>query len=132
MNSKLLIVVSALIIAGGLFFMLRPSEKLPSSSELPTTPTTQPSEEPVVEVTENAFSPSALTIKKGTKVTWVNKSGVIANISSGPHPVHNIYPPLNLENFNNEESLSLTFDKPGTYGYHDHLNPNRTGIITVE
>ncbi len=85
-----------------------------------------------VTLTANGFSPTSLTIKAGQTVTWVNKSGEAATINSAPHPVHTSYPPLNLGNFPDGGTLSLTFDKPGTYGYHNHLNPSEQGTIIVE
>ncbi len=77
------------------------------------------------------FDPKTLTIKKGTKVTWINQSGVTATVNSGPHPQHTDYSPLNLNEFEDGGSLSLTFDTPGTYKYHNHLNSKQFGIVTV-
>ncbi len=85
-----------------------------------------------VTLTANGFSPATLTIKAGKKVTWENKSGSTATVNSNPHPVHTAYPPLNLGNFSDGGTLSLTFDKPGTYGYHNHLNPSQSGTIVVQ
>jgi plastocyanin len=78
------------------------------------------------------FSPKTLTIKVGDTVTWINRSGRNANVSSNPHPIHTDYTPLNLGSFPDGGTLSLTFDKAGTYGYHNHLNPSQNGTIVVE
>ncbi len=85
-----------------------------------------------ITLTANGFSPATLTIKLGAKVTWANKSGSAATVNSNPHPVHTAYQPLNLGNFSDGGTLSLTFDKPGTYGYHNHLNPSQSGTIVVQ
>ncbi len=85
-----------------------------------------------VTLTADGFSSAVLTIKVGTAVTWMNKSGAEATVNSDPHPVHTDYQPLNLGRFPDGGSLSLTFDKPGTYGYHNHLNPSQTGKIIVQ
>jgi plastocyanin len=88
--------------------------------------------ENTVSLTENGYSPMTLKIKAGSKVTWTNNSGVMATVSSDPHPTHTDYPPLNLGKFEDGATLSLIFDKPGTYGYHNHLNSSQTGTIIVE
>lgn len=88
--------------------------------------------ENTVTLTADGFSPPTLTIKSGTQVTWINKSGTDATVNSDPHPIHTDYPPLNLGNFADGETLSLTFDKPGTYSYHNHFNPGQKGRIVVQ
>lgn len=84
-----------------------------------------------VTLTANGFSPATLTVKAGTKVTWSNKNSSAA-INSNPHPTHSDYQPLNLGSFPQGGTLSLTFGQPGTYGYHNHLNPGQTGTIIVQ
>lgn len=85
-----------------------------------------------VSLTVAGFSPQTLNVKVGTKVVWTNTSGSMGNVSSAPHPVHTDYPPLNLGNFGDGSSISLVFDTPGTYKYHNHLNPSQSGSITVK
>ena|SRR3989344_2889765 len=89
-------------------------------------------EEVSVFLTPSGFVPSDLTIKAGTKVIWSNQSGVAGNVSSAPHPVHTDFPLLNLGDFGPGNSVSLTFTTPGTYKYHNHLDPSQTGAITVQ
>ena len=89
-------------------------------------------EQNVITLTQDGFSPSTLTIKAGTKVTWANKSGDQATVNSNPHPVHSDYSPLNLGGFSDGSTLSLVFDKAGIYGYHNHLNPSQSGTIIVK
>lgn len=106
----------------------QPSAATTSSQTSPSTET----EQNVITLTKEGFTPKTLTVKKNTKVTFVNKSGATATVNSVPHPVHTSYPPLNLGSFQDGETLSLTFDKTGTYGYHNHLNPGQNGRIVVE
>lgn len=100
----------------------------------PTTAITNPSETKEISIilTKDGFSPKILTVKTGTKVTWLNQSENPATVNSSPHPAHTDYPALNLGSFGAGESLSLTFNKPGTYKYHNHLNSSQFGNITVE
>ena len=86
----------------------------------------------VVTLTKDGFAPSSITIKTGTLIQWINKSGQDASVNSDDHPTHKLYPSLNLGIFPNESGVSLIFDKSGTYKYHDHLHPERNGTIIVE
>jgi plastocyanin len=85
-----------------------------------------------VQVTPNGFQPMNITIKVGTTVAWTNNSGKDVSINSDNHPTHLLYPLLNLGRVSDGGQVSLTFNTPGTYGYHNHLNPSQTGTITVQ
>lgn len=148
MNNKTLvgIIVAVLVIVGAIVLMkgqyqtnqttTAPSVK-PTAIET-TSETGAPSEgtarkkELIVNVTANGFEPATVTVKSGAKVTWMNKSGSTANVSSAKHPTHLVYPPLNLGDFDDGKSVSLVFAKPGTYQYHNHLNPSQLGKVVVE
>jgi plastocyanin len=104
---------------------------IPSPGLTNITPTMTQSESTVT-LSTNGYEPATLSIKLGTQVTWVNKSGQDATVNSDPHPIHTAYPPLNLGNFSDGGTLTLLFDKAGTYGYHNHLNPGEKGTIIVE
>lgn len=109
-----------------------PAQSTPPAVTSESSPSAVVAAQEVILLTTNGFSPASLTIKSGTKVIWVNQAGAVATVNSDPHPVHTDYQPLNLGNFKDKERLFLTFDKPGTYGYHNHLNPAQTGIIIVQ
>lgn len=106
------------------------------SSAVKESPTKEPEamsqKEDTVTLIATGFTPATITVKKGDKVVWVNKSGDVATVNSDPHPTHTNYQPLNLNSFNDGEKLELVFDKAGTYGYHDHLHPSRRGTVVVE
>ncbi len=103
----------------------------PAISQSVTPGSTRQSEN-AVSLTAEGFSPSTLTIKAGSTVTWTNNSGSDATVNSDPHPIHTNYPPLNLGSFSDGGTLSLVFDKAGTYGYHNHLNPSQKGTVIVQ
>lgn len=143
MTNRLAILVIALIVVFGaaILFLGNNSGKQNNTvnQETPKTTTVSPSPETnkkitetIVTLTQNGFSPQTITIKKGTKVIWVNKSGTVATVNSAVHPTHRLYPALNLGEFDNNSSVQLIFDKEGTYQYHNHLNPNQTGTVIVE
>lgn len=104
-----------------------PQENSQASASSQTT-----QEQNAVTLTSSGFSPKTLTIKAGTTVNWINKSRVDATVNSSPHPTHTDYPPLNLGSFPDGGTLTLTFNKPGTYKYHNHLNSSQFGSIIVE
>lgn len=128
------IIVAVVVIVGGLFILNKNSSPSIPATSIPSQTETQPStaQQDIITLTQDGFSPATFTIKAGVTVTWVNKSGNNAKVSSNPHPIHTNYPPLNLETFPDGEKLSLIFDKPGTYSYHNHLNPSQTGMIVVQ
>lgn len=145
--NKLVIVIPVVIFVVGIIILTSGKNKNANvAPNQPTKQTTAPTEESqqqretqqstqeetVVTLTSSGFEPQTITVKTGTKVVWTNESGDAATVNSDLHPIHRIYPPLNLGEFANKESLSLIFDKPGTYSYHDHLNPSRTGTVVVE
>lgn len=141
MNGKLLIgAVSIIIVIAVISILL---SKKPNNSNTNELTQVQPSQsqvanppvavisELIVNITSKGFEPKTLTIGVGATVTWINKSGSAVNINSDPHPVHTAYPPLNLGIVEDGKSVSLVFDKLGTYGYHNHLQPSQRGTIIV-
>ena len=145
MNSKTLLGILGLIFVLVLVFVvLNKNSVTPEQSavktEAPTVAETQAKaedetamkKEVAVTETANGFEPQSVTVKVGTKVVWTNKSGATGNVSSAKHPTHLEYPPLNMPNFEDGETVSLVFDTPGTYRYHDHVNPSRFGTVIVE
>jgi plastocyanin len=73
-----------------------------------------------------AFSPSSITVKKGTKVTWTNKDSVAHTVNetdgkTGP----------NSSDVNPGSSYSFTFNSPGTYHYHCAIHPSMLGTVVV-
>ena len=104
----------------------------PTVSSSPAASPQSTASQNTVTLTSSGFQPQTLTVKAGTTVTFVNKSGTTAAVNSAIHPTHALFPLLNLETFNDGESLSVNFDKPGTYKYHNHLNPSQTGTVVVE
>jgi plastocyanin len=108
----------------------------PNQTETITTPTdtasTATQSANLVTINTSGFSPNTITIKVGETVRWVNSNSVTENVSSDPHPTHTLYTPLNLGNIEAGSQISLTFDKAGTYTYHNHLRPSLKGTVVVE
>lgn len=86
-----------------------------------------------VDLTDNGFSPASVTIKKGETVKFVNKSTGPMGVASNPHPTHTDYPGFdqNKSASQGQKEYDFTFEKVGTWGYHNHLNPSVTGTVVV-
>ena len=81
-----------------------------------------------VQIKDFAYSPSTLTVKKGTKVTWTNQDSM----------QHDVTPDDESSNFagsqllSKGESYSYTFNTAGTYSYHctPHTYMKATVVVT--
>lgn len=146
MNRLIIIAAVVIIVAIGGFFLVsgnkssqisdvQPSVAVsPEESASPTLTETsdEKTSETQIELTEDGFNPAKVTIKVGDEVIWKNNSGGSATVSSDPHPAHTLYPIINLGPFNDGDTHSVTFDKAGTYTYHNHLDASQKGTIVVE
>ncbi len=148
MNKAILGLVLAVVLLGGVFLLFKsyqnnsvspsqvvnPTIIIPSQNSVSMAPTqsSMTSQKDTVTITSSGFDPQNTTVVSGTKVTWVNKSGASVSINSDPHPTHTDYPPLNLGIVADGQSVSLVFDKLGSYGYHNHLSPDQRGTIIIQ
>src|SRR5579871_1832079 len=80
-----------------------------------------------VEVANFAFTPSTLTVKVGTTVTWH------FNQPSAPHNVVSLSTPqlFNSGTPKGTGTFSFTFTTPGTYPYLCQVHPTMRGTIVV-
>lgn len=93
--------------------------------------------------TDGGFSPSTITIKKGESVTWVNQSSGGMWVASNIHPSHAEYSGTALrehcpdtagtafDECGTGSSYTFTFEKAGTWQYHNHVDAQKTGTIIV-
>lgn len=135
--NKILLGAVGLVIVIGAFFLFSNGSKTaiaPTSKpkvEASASPTATQSANTVT-LTANGFSPATITVKKGDTVTFTNKSGADAQINSDPHPIHNLYPFLNLGRITDGQSLSVVIPQKGTFTYHNHLDPSERGTIIAQ
>ncbi len=85
----------------------------------------------VITYGSNGFSPSAITVNSGDKVTIKNESNKQLEFDSDPHPIHTDDPELNQGAISPGSSLIFTIANVGTHGYHNHLNSSDRGTIIV-
>ncbi len=87
----------------------------------PTTQTTQPTAE--VSITKDGLTPATIKVDTGTQVTWTNNDTKPHQVSADPHPLHDTIEGFDSDNvLQPGDSLSFTFETPGTYQVHDHLD----------
>jgi len=137
----LLAAVVLLVVLGGAYFLVSGNYKAsntatPSTTESTTqegaTASADTQEEMTVRISSSGFSPDSVTIKVDGKVTFINDDSADHQVASAPHPVHTDYPKLNVGVLKPGEMGTAEFDKTGTFGYHDHLNPTMRGEVVVE
>lgn len=113
----------------------------------PKIPTTTPAQIPppipknLVTLTETGFSPDVINIKFGDVVTFLNKSSRPMWPAAAEHPVHRDYPTTGsclgstfdpCKGIPIGGSWSFKVDIPGSWRYHNHLDPRTQGIIVAE
>lgn len=77
-------------------------------------------------VIENfSFVPATLTVKAGTKVTWINRDDV-------PHTVNENDKRFKSGTMDTDDQFSNTFSSTGTVSYFCALHPRMTGHIIVK
>lgn len=140
MNNRILLAaVVVLVIGGGAFLLLNNKAGAPTTDQTTqtqnTTPTQevqQPTEETSVTVTSSGYEPKTITVKPGAKVVWKNETGGPITVSSDNHPTHLLWPFLNLGKFEDGSTVSVVFEKAGTYTYHNHLDASMVGTVVVK
>jgi plastocyanin len=70
------------------------------------------------------FSPTPLTVARGTTVTWVNRDDI-------PHTIY--FPDLNLHShpLDTNDTFSHRFEQAGTFNYICSIHPHMRGQIIV-
>lgn len=117
------------------------------SAPAPTSPVLTTHHTIVVSYGRSGFSPKNLTVSTGDTVTFVAAPGSDEMwIASNPHPTHQGYDgttkdqhcaagytgPKPFDQCTSGTSFGFTFQKNGTWGYHNHGNPGDSGTVIVK
>lgn len=87
---------------------------------------------------QKGFTPNTVTIQAGQTVSWINNREARPMwVASDVHPSHEKLPEFDtakvLGRFPKPgEDFSFTFEKSGTWTYHDHADASRTGTVIVK
>ena len=146
MNKNFLVCVIVLVVVVGAIFLFNnnadaPADETNTETITPVSDQTQnPQPSPAsttpstieISITDAAYLPAQVTIKKGDTVKFTNNGTKSNWPASAPHPTHTDYPAFDpKKGVAVGESWSFTFDQTGTWLFHDHLNPTRFGAVTV-
>ncbi len=152
MNKKNSIIVIVVLIALVGYFWLKNKEAQAPGGETSQT-LTSPSDDSastsqnMVTYSDMGYSPSTLLVKVGTTLNFKNNSSLSMWTASALHPSHIVYSGTSLQEHCPDtagvafdscastqpgDSWSFTFNKEGTWKYHNHVNPSHFGTIIVE
>lgn len=135
MKNLIIGVALVAVLALGTFLLIQSnSSKKDKSSEESTA--TKVVSELTITYTDSGFSPETAIIKSGGKVTWVNESNSELQVGVNPHPSHTGDKEITGGEFvlsvGTGEKKTVTVEKKGTFGYHNHLSSLDSGTIKVE
>jgi amicyanin len=122
-HSRLSYMMAAILILTGLVTLSACSSGYGAPS---TSTSAAPPAGNTISIANFAFSPSSLTIKVGTTVTWTNKDSTAHTVTSDTGNV------LNSGNMAQNATFSFTFNSAGTFNYHCAIHPNMKGTIVVQ
>ena len=100
------------------------SQAAPSESEATAS-------EESVRIDGSQFDPSELTIAVGTEVVFTNADGFAHTVTEGTDG-QAVDDPIVDEEIEQNGSVSVTFDEPGTYEITCKIHPSMQMTITVE
>lgn len=120
------------LVAVGLVIFLTVGDKTGNKSDTPATSNDSTNSVSTVEtnsvtITDFAFAPANITIKKGTTVTWTNQDSAAHTVT--PDSPSDAFKGSEL--FGRGQNYSFTFDTPGTYAYHCTPHPTMKGTVVV-
>lgn len=79
-----------------------------------------------IQLTGSSFSPSDVTVTSGTRVRWVNNSGVQHTVTPTGHSQ------WDDTSLGNGASLEQVLTQAGTYNYRCTLHAGMTGVVRVQ
>lgn len=86
----------------------------------------------VIFTDDDGFQPTVIGIGRGDTVVFVNASNDDFWPASNIHPTHGIRPEFDpLQPIPPGQAWMHTFDEPGAWAYHDHLDPVEGGLVSV-
>jgi plastocyanin len=101
----------------------------PAASE--SQPAASETAEVRVRIRNSSYDPTELTIPAGTEVTFLNADGFTHTVTEGTdgQPVDD---PIVDEEIDQNGSVSVTFDEPGTYNITCKIHSSMNLTVTVE
>lgn len=86
-----------------------------------------------VSYNDKGFSPEVVEIAQGGTVTFKNEGSRDVWVASNDHPTHLLYPEFDAKKgYTPGSEYQFTFEKAGTWEYHDHLKASLGGTVIVK
>lgn len=86
-----------------------------------------------VSYTDSGFVPETIEINQGDTVRFVNNSSVGMWVASDSHPAHDILSTFDQFGIGESgESYDYTFNRVGSWDYHDHIDASKLGTVIVK
>jgi len=95
------------------------------TAKQPSEMSSNPANANEIVIQDFSFQPATLTVKTGTKVTWVNRD-------DDPHTATATDKQFNSKTLDTGDQFSMQFTRPGTYNYYCALHPKMTGQVIVK
>lgn len=138
--------VAAVVVCSGCTAFQSPQEETETSEPTDTQPSNLSEDTTTIYFTGDGFQPASITVEKGTTVTWVNNASTTMWVASSRHPTHRDYSGTSksehcqdgdqntaaFDQCSTGNRFSFTFEKTGTWSYHNHQPFVSGGTITVE
>jgi hypothetical protein len=97
----------------------------------------------VIAYTKDGYATTSVTVKKGTRIRFLNESDEPTWPASGIHPTHTLYPEKqdsdclgssfdSCKTLARGEYFDYTFNYVGRWPFHDHMHGYHSGEIIVE
>ena len=137
-ESLLALVLVAVVAFGGYYVWNTQQDKSAVSKISQSTPQVQSSDGPApghtvatsIKLVTGQYIPARVDVKKGETVTWeisddgpIPQYAIVSNADSSET--------FSSNDLKTGDKFSHTFDKVGTFGWHDKYNGNLTGSVTV-
>ena len=94
----------------------------------PASPPASPGGWTTITMKNFAFTPSTVTVKTGSVVTWINQDPTPHTIVSDTGSLV----PFSSDPLTTGATYNVTFTTPGSYTYHCSIHPSMTGTIIVQ
>ncbi len=155
MNQRVIAIIAVLVVLIGGWYLV---SRAPESAPIPGSETNNVDNGALgivaedtetmktIRYTDAGYVPNSVTIPVGGTITWVNDTSKNMWVASAMHPTHTAYSGTNLSQHCPDTSgdafdqctggapgttYSFTFDKAGTWRYHDHIDATKFGSVVV-
>lgn len=85
----------------------------------------------VVINTDGTFSPATISVARVRTIRFTNNTSGVFRLASNPHPTHTDLPGFDSAYIPSGLNYVYRFMQTGTFTYHNHADPSKTGTVTV-